>query len=215
MVWQHNSYKQNEYIDSWIVKGSGLIFFKNDFFEFICHFSNILIPALPQSAAAAQWEFPVVPSTASNSTLSMVRSLFWRRRWHWQNTACSCSSPQVSIHKVFFQCWDYSALGTTKIVQNRTDGMVLYNLSPSVCQHPAAVLTVKSSDVTTPLLTQWKEADPQKHWFQPHKLCSRGRQPQHSPRSKAQLCNSLQVPKLRHLPKATAQMTETEKGPIK
>lgn len=27
VVWQHNSYKQNEYIDSWIVKGSGLIFF--------------------------------------------------------------------------------------------------------------------------------------------------------------------------------------------
>lgn len=42
VVWQHNSYKQNEYIDSWIVKGSGLIFFF--FFKMISLNSSVIPP---------------------------------------------------------------------------------------------------------------------------------------------------------------------------
>lgn len=62
----------------------------------------------------------------------------------------------------FFSAGIIQASVQPKKAQNRTDRRVSYKLCPSVSQNPALVLTVKSSDATTPLLSGVESSRPSK-----------------------------------------------------
>lgn len=116
----------------------------------------------------------------------MVRSSSWRR-WHWQNSACLY--PSISRQRKWLGFWwlfffsagiIWSLRQPQKSAkQNWWNGFAqvssIFQLISNF-HHPALMLTLISSNVITLFLTQWKEADPQKHSFQPHELWSSRRQ---------------------------------------
>lgn len=95
-----------------------------------------------------------------------------------------------------------------------TDGRVSYKLSPPVSQNTALVLTAKSSDATTALLSGVEGSRPSKTSISAALALKQKNTTRWSSCGKVQLCNSLHVSKLKQLQKATGQMTEQKKGPI-
>lgn len=129
-VWQHSSYKQRESTDSGRVKGSGSIFFfffqTSDFFEFDCNFSSTLMPALPQRAQGV-----------SSSPLH-CKQLYLAHGWRFLlEERVALAKRRLftgkSTKEIVLQCWDYSALGTTKMTGEKNPQKTTEQLTKVKC----------------------------------------------------------------------------------